>query len=150
MQSSGLKAEFLEIEVTEKFLLDKSEETAEALATLRNNGVQISLDNFGVGYTALSTLVGTPLDNVKIHRSFIRDVEHNQRSRVLVTSLIDMAHALNLRVVAEGVETNEQLEIISDLGCDEAQGYLISRPQTAEELTNFLIHQRGSEEARSA
>ncbi|MDB4222852.1 EAL domain-containing protein [Granulosicoccus sp.] len=145
-----VSGEFLEIELTETFLLDKTDKTTKALATLRNNGVQISLDNFGAGYTALSTLVGIPLDNVKIHRSFVRDVEHSDQSKVLVGSLISMAHALNLKVVGEGVETNEQLEIMSGLGCDEAQGYLISHPQTAEKLTEFLIHQRGAEDARSA
>jgi len=148
-----ISGEFLEIELTEGFLLDKpehSDKTTKALKTLRNNGVQISLDNFGAGYTALSTLVGIPLDNVKIHRSFVCDVEHNDRSKVLVGSLINMAHALNLKVVGEGVETNGQLEVMSGLGCDEAQGYLISHPQTAKNLTDFLVYQRGAEDARSA
>ena len=150
LELAEIAGKYLEIEVTENFLLNKTDNTMRALEELRDSGVQISLDNFGAGYTALSTLVGIPLDNVKIHRSFVRDVEHSDSSKILVGSLINMAHALNLKVVGEGVETNEQLEIMSGLGCDEAQGYLISRPLTAQQLTEFLVRQRGAEDARRA
>ena len=140
----------LDIEVTETTVLDNPEKARLALARLRESGVSISLDDFGTGFTSLSLLAELPLDVVKIDRLFMEDVESNDRSRAVVGSVINMAHALNLRVVGEGVETNAQLEVLDELGCDEIQGYLISRPQPADQITAFLVNQRNSEQARRA
>jgi EAL domain-containing protein (putative c-di-GMP-specific phosphodiesterase class I) len=150
LKSARVEGRQLEIELTETSVLDNPEHANEALATLRESGVRISIDDFGTGYTSLSLLADLPLDVVKIDRLFISAVENSERSRAIVGSIINMAHALGLRVVGEGVETNDQLEIMSDLGCDEVQGYLISRPQPADKVTEFLVHQRAKEQARLA
>ncbi len=150
LHEAGVDGRQLDIELTETTVLDNPEKARLALARLRESGVSISLDDFGTGYTSLSLLADLPLDVVKIDRMFMEDVESNDRSRAVVGSVINMAHALNLRVVGEGVETNAQLEVLDELGCDEIQGYLISRPQPADQITAFLIKQRNSEQARRA
>ena len=150
LSDAGVEGRQLEIELTETTVLDNPEKARLALARLRESGVGISLDDFGTGYTSLSLLADLPLDVVKIDRMFMEDVEFSERSRAMVGSVINMAHALDLRVVGEGVETNAQLEVLDQLGCDEVQGYLISRPQPAEQITAFLVKQRTSEQARRA
>lgn len=150
LKEAGVDGRQLEIELTETSVLDNAEQARLALAKLREEGVGIAIDDFGTGYTSLSLLADLPLDVVKIDRLFINAVESSERSRAVVGSVISMAHALKLRVVGEGVETNAQLEIMSQLGCDEIQGYLISRPLPADEITAFLIKQRSSEQARRA
>lgn len=150
LNEAGVEGRQLEIELTETSVLDNPEQARHALARLREEGVGVSIDDFGTGYTSLSLLADLPLDVVKIDRLFINAVESSARSRAVVGSVISMAHALNLRVVGEGVETNAQLEIMSNLGCDEVQGYLISRPQPADKMTAFLVNQRNSEQARRA
>lgn len=150
LKEAGVDGRQLEIELTETSVLENPEQARLALARLREEGIGISIDDFGTGYTSLSLLADLPLDVVKIDRLFINAVESSARSRAVVGSVISMAHALNLRVVGEGVETNAQLEIMSQLGCDEVQGYLISRPQPADMITAFLVNQRNSEQARRA
>lgn len=150
LKAAGVEGRQLEIELTETTVLDNPEQARHALSRLREAGVGISIDDFGTGYTSLSLLADLPLDVVKIDRLFISAVESSARSRAVVGSVISMAHALNLRVVGEGVETNAQLEIMSQLGCDEVQGYLISRPESAEKITAFLVNQRISEQTRRA
>ncbi|MGQ7846583.1 EAL domain-containing protein [Granulosicoccus sp. 3-233] len=150
LENAGVEGRQLEIELTETTVLDNPEKAREALSRLRKSGVSISLDDFGTGYTSLSLLADLPLDVVKIDKLFMEEVESSSRSRAMVGSVINMAHALNLRVVAEGVETNAQLDVLDQLGCDEVQGYLISRPQQAGQITAFLVNQRNSEQARRA
>ena len=150
LKHAGVDGRQLEIELTETSVLDNPEQARVALARLRKEGVGIAIDDFGTGYTSLSLLADLPLDVVKIDRLFIMALETSERSRAVVGSVISMAHALNLRVVAEGVETNAQLDIMSQLGCDEVQGYLISRPKPAENMTALLVKQRASEQARRA
>lgn len=144
----GVDGRQLEIELTETSVLDRPDEARIALQKLRAKGIRISMDDFGTGYTSLALLADLPLDVVKIDRSFIMSMSESERSRAIVGSIITMAHALNLRVVGEGVETNEELEILSRFGCDEVQGYLISRPQPAADITTFLVHQRALELGR--
>ena len=150
LKEAGVEGRQLEIELTETTVLDNPEKARLALSRLRESGVSISLDDFGTGYTSLSLLADLPLDVVKIDRMFMEEVESSPRSRAMVGSVINMAHALNLRVVGEGVETDAQLEILHQLGCDEVQGYLISRPQPAEQITAFLVNQRSGTQARRA
>lgn len=150
LSRAGVQGRQLEIELTETSVLHNPEQARRALMKLREAGVGISIDDFGTGYTSLSLLADLPLDVVKIDRLFINAVESSARSRAIVGSVISLAHALNLRVVGEGVETNAQLEIMNQLGCDEVQGYLISRPQSADKITAFLVNQRVSEQARQA
>lgn len=148
LEKYDLPGSCLEIELTETSVLDRPEEVREALQVLRSNGIGISMDDFGTGYTSIALLADLPLDTVKIDRSFVSAISENERTQAVVQSIISMAHALNLRVVGEGVETNEELEILSNFGCNEVQGYLISRPKPAEEITAFLVQQRASGIAR--
>ena len=147
---SGVSGKQLEIELTETSILDCTSEAREALQRLREAGVHIAIDDFGTGYTSLSLLADLPLDTVKIDRSFIIAMAGGERNRAVVESIIKMAHALELRVVGEGIETNEQLEMMARLGCDEIQGYLISHPLPADEITAFLVHQRAEPNQRRA
>ena len=142
LAQSGVSGSQLEIELTETSILDCTHEARQALQRLREAGVRIAIDDFGTGYTSLSLLADLPLDTVKIDRSFIVAMASGERNLAVIESIIKLAHALDLRVVGEGIETNEQLETIARLGCDEIQGYLISRPLPADEVTTFLVHQR--------
>lgn len=148
LKASAVAGSQLEIELTETSVLDRPEEVRASLRVLRNEGIKVSMDDFGTGYTSLALLADLPLDTVKIDRSFITPITHNDRCCAIVGSIITMAHGLDLRVVAEGVETNEELEALSALSCDEVQGYLISRAQPAEKITAFLVDQRHSEGGR--
>lgn len=148
LEKADVDGRYLEIELTETSVLDQPEDARVALQKLRSKGIHISMDDFGAGYTSLALLADLPLDTVKIDRSFISAMTDSERNQSVVQSIIIMAHALKLRVVGEGVETNEELEILSRFGCDEVQGYLISRPQSAEDITAFLVHQRASEPSR--
>ena len=150
LEAAGVEGRQLEIELTETTVLDSPAQARQALSRLREAGVGISIDDFGTGYTSLSLLADLPLDVVKIDRVFVEAVESNARSRAVVGSVISMAHALDLRVVGEGVETNAQLEIMEQLGCDDVQGYLISRPQPADKITAFLVEQRVNEQVKRA
>ena len=150
LAQSGISGQQMEMELTETSIIDCTDEARRALQRLREAGVRIAIDDFGTGYTSLSLLADLPLDTVKIDRSFIVAMSGGERNRAVVESIIKMAHALNLHVVGEGIETNEQLEMMGRLGCDEIQGYLISRPLPADEITAFLVHQRGELERQSA
>ena len=128
----------LEIELTETSIIQSPQRARIALGQLHDAGVSISMDDFGTGYTSLGLLAELPLDSVKIDRSFIVAMQTSERSRAIVESVINMAHTLRLLVVAEGVETNEQLTTLDALGCNEVQGYLISRPLAGPDITQLL------------
>jgi len=142
LREAGVDGRQLEIELTETSVLDRPDEARVALEAFRAAGVCISMDDFGTGYTSLALLADLPLDTVKIDRSFIVAMEGSERSRAVVASVITMAHALNLRVVGEGIEEDWQLDTLAAMGCDEIQGYLISRPLPADEITAFLVRER--------
>jgi EAL domain-containing protein (putative c-di-GMP-specific phosphodiesterase class I) len=101
-------------------------------------GLTISMDDFGTGYSSFSYLKRFPLDIIKIDRSFIKDITNNPEDAAIVRAILAMAHNLKLKVVAEGVETEEQLEFLREQGCDEIQGYLLSVPLSAEEVPEFI------------
>ncbi|NYZ62738.1 putative bifunctional diguanylate cyclase/phosphodiesterase [Luteimonas deserti] len=122
----------LELEVTESALMRDMAQCEQLLATLRAGGVRISIDDFGTGYSSLAYLHRLPVDTLKIDRSFIRDMEGEERAQRLVGTMIDLAHDLGLSVVAEGVEQPAALARLAELGCDFAQGFLIGRPAPAE------------------
>lgn len=123
---TGIAAELLELEITESAIMRRPAEVADTLTRIRDLGVRIALDDFGTGQSSLAYLRRFPLDTLKIDRSFILDISAPDPNVVLLRSIIDLAHALNLRVVAEGVETTDQRETLNTQGCDEIQGFLIS------------------------
>ena len=148
MQQHGVDPGRLELEITENALMGNIGKSAQLLKQIRQLGVSLSIDDFGTGYSSLAYLRRLPLDTIKLDRSFIADVPRSPHDVELVHALIVMAHTLRLRVVCEGVETPEQLEMISQLGTDYAQGYLLGRPQP---LTSLLpmIEQSNSRLAKS-
>jgi EAL domain-containing protein (putative c-di-GMP-specific phosphodiesterase class I) len=144
LAETGLPPEWLELELTESILLRNIEETLATLADIKSMGVHLSIDDFGTGYSSLSYLKRFPVDALKIDRSFIRDVTTNPDDAAITTSILLMGRSLKLRVVAEGVETRSQLAFLRVLECDEAQGYLFSRPLPADEAGALLAKGLGS------
>jgi len=131
-------SEFLELEITEGVLMSGHTYIDEALIGMNNLGVSIALDDFGTGYSSLSYLRNYPFDTLKIDRSFVNDMTEKPADRELVNATIAMAHALRLKVVAEGVETEEQLAHLATQGCETAQGYLFSKPISSNEFSKML------------
>ncbi len=132
----------IELELTESMLMRHAEDTLRTLEALHEMGVQIAIDDFGTGYSSLSYLRRFPIDALKIDRSFVQDIGVDPDGAAIVRAIIAMAHTLKLRVIAEGVETPEQLAFLRAYGCDEMQGYLFSRPQAADEIGNLLHEAR--------
>lgn len=138
IQKSNIDAKCLELEITEGMLITGHSYIDEALTALNNLGVSIAMDDFGTGYSSLGYLRRYPFDVLKIDREFINDITIDQADMELVNATIVMAHALQIKVVAEGIETEDQLEYLKKLGCDFGQGYLFSYPVPAEEMTKWL------------
>lgn len=138
LDETGVDPRRLNLEITESVLLHDPEQTIKTLRKLRQMGVRISLDDFGTGYSSLSYLKRFPIDMVKIDRSFTQDINTDPDNATISSAVIAMAHSLKLKVIAEGVETLEQLEHLRALGCDEVQGYFVSPPVSAEELGPLL------------
>ncbi len=128
----------LELEITESTIMQDPDKAIAALRELKGLGIAVSIDDFGTGYSSLSYLRWLPLDCLKIDRSFIMNIITNSDDSAITTAVVAMAHSLKLRVVAEGVETEEQLAFLRGLGCDEAQGYLFSRPVPADEFARLI------------
>ncbi|MBF0316883.1 MAG: EAL domain-containing protein [Nitrospirae bacterium] len=129
---------FLEIEITECIVNQNIEKTMNILNQLSSAGIKVSLDEFGAGYSSLIYLKRLPFNKIKMDRSFIMDITHNQDALIIVKTIIDMAHNLRKPIIAEGVETQEQLDLLKSLNCDEAQGFLFSNPLSAEDLMTFV------------
>ena len=135
---SGLPVECLEIEVTEGLMVRNRGETKDILEKLHNMGVSISMDDFGTGYSSLSYLKNFPFDKLKIDRAFVDGVDCDKENQALVTATAAMAKGLGLKVVAEGVETKDQLSFVSDNGCQIIQGFFFSKPISAQDFTELL------------
>ena len=127
-----------ELEITESTLMKNIIQTKDMLSAFSESGIKISLDDFGTGYSSLSYLTKFPIDYLKIDQSFIRSMDENKHTKLIVKSIISMAHCLNLKVIAEGVETNEQYETLKKFACEQIQGYLFSPPIPETELTNLI------------
>lgn len=138
LETTGLDPTCLEIELTESLLLQNVEQGIAILQALKSLGLHVSIDDFGTGFSSLSYLKRLPVDKLKIDQSFIRDLNTDAGDAAIVTSIITLAHNLDLTVVAEGVENAEQLGFLRANRCDEIQGYFISRPQPADELTHWI------------
>lgn len=138
LRATGLDPKRLELEITERLLLDNTIETSDILSRLDEEGVRLSVDDFGTGYSALSYLKSYPFDTLKIDKSFIRDVTKEQDDASLVKAIITMAHSLGLQVIAEGVEDEAQTHFLKEQGCDFSQGYFYSRPSPQLEFEDWL------------
>ncbi len=135
----GVPAACMELELTESMLMDNPAQTMDTMAQLKELGVHLSLDDFGTGYSSFGYLSRFPIDALKIDQSFVRNIASERESALIAVSIIDLAHNMGLRVVAEGIETPEQLEYLSARGCDEMQGYLFSRPLEASAFEQILL-----------
>lgn len=138
LDQENLTPHALPLEITESLLMADVEESKRALNDLKAMGLEIYLDDFGTGYSSLSYLKKFPIDGLKIDRSFVMDIPHDQEDMVLAEAIVAMSHALRLNVVAEGIETPEQMAFLKELGCEEAQGYLFSKPLNADEFRQLL------------
>jgi EAL domain-containing protein (putative c-di-GMP-specific phosphodiesterase class I) len=131
----GLPASRLELEITESTAMEDLDMSSQVLHTLQDMGVRIAIDDFGTGHSSLSYLKNFPIQTLKIDRSFVKDIPADPNDAAIAAAAIAMAHSLGISVVAEGVETHEQLEFLRQRDCDAFQGYLISKPVPAAELT---------------
>jgi EAL domain-containing protein (putative c-di-GMP-specific phosphodiesterase class I) len=134
----------LDVEIIEGMLLGDASDAVNKLERLRAAGVRIAVDDFGTGYSSLNRLSELPIDILKIDRCFIRRLPDDVSGCTLVSTIISLARAFNMTVVAEGVETEEQIDALRNLGCDEAQGYLLSAPVPSHELAQLLERGNGS------
>ena len=134
----GIEPGQLAIEITEELLLEHSKDVHDQLATLRANGVGISIDDFGTGYSSLQYLRDLPATRLKIDQTFVSRIEKSAADRAIISTIAHLAHALNMRVVAEGVETEAQLSLLRASGCDEVQGYFIGRPMSVDQLSELF------------
>jgi predicted signal transduction protein with EAL and GGDEF domain len=139
LAASGLPSDRLWLEITESVLMEEAEATVDTLRALRALGVRISIDDFGTGYSSLSYLKRFPVDVLKIDRSFVDGLGVDPEDQAIVTAIVSLARALGLGVVAEGVETAEQLDEVRRLGCNGVQGYYLGRPQPADEVLGRLV-----------
>jgi len=138
IRETGLKADFIELEITESLIMKDIDFTLNILKDLKSIGVKISLDDFGTGYSSLNYLKRLPIDTIKIDKSFIDEITEDSKEEAIAESIIALAHKMNLSVIAEGIETEKQLEFIREQKCDKAQGYYFSKPLPVEEIEKLL------------
>jgi len=142
LREAGVDPSLLQFELTESLLMSDPVGAARTLRGLKDSGVKISVDDFGTGYSSLAYLKRFPIDALKIDYSFVRDITSDPEDAMITLAIIGLAHSLKLKVVAEGVETQEQLELLAANGCDEIQGYRFSAPTTAEECAKMMRENR--------
>jgi len=139
LEASGLPARYLTVELTESAIMSNHEDNLAVLEKIKRLGVKVSLDDFGTGYSSLSYLRSFPVDTLKIDRQFIVEAQEEEEVRAIISAIVIMAHALNLDVVAEGVEDAQQVEYLASIGCDVIQGFFFSRPLPQAEVAAFLV-----------
>ena len=138
LDETKLSPQHLELEITENLFIKNVEHVKSELLKLKELGVKISIDDFGKGYSSFSVLKGLPVSSLKIDKSFIRDITHDRNSLAVVKAIIELAHNMDLKVVAEGVETHEELDCLRNLDCDELQGYYFSKPLPVNNIMEIL------------
>jgi EAL domain-containing protein (putative c-di-GMP-specific phosphodiesterase class I) len=146
LQDARLQPDALAVEITESALIDDPENAAATLSKLKDMGLTISLDDFGTGYSSLSYLKRFPIDSLKIDRAFVRDIVTDPDDAAIVTAIITMAQSLKLDVVAEGVETQQQVDFLRARGCHAAQGYFFSKPLPADQAGAWLVRRLASDQ----
>jgi EAL domain-containing protein (putative c-di-GMP-specific phosphodiesterase class I) len=140
LAETGMDPALLKLEVTESTTMDDPDRAVRILSELKLLNVQLSMDDFGTGYSSLNHLLRFPLDVLKIDRSFVSDMLRSNESRHIVVTIIALAKGMSMRVVAEGVETREQLAELKRMGCEDGQGYLFSKPVEAEHVAFLMNH----------
>ena len=143
LQRHGVPGELLTLELTEGSVVDDSVRDSTVLADLHDLGLRLSMDDFGTGYSSLSQLRQLPIDEVKIDKSFVLGMSTSQGESFIARSIIELAHNLGLRVVAEGVEDEMTRNLLAEMGCDKLQGFLVSRPLPDDRLENWLLARTG-------
>ena len=138
LAETGLPAQYLELEITESVAMHDAERTTATLHALRAVGIQLSIDDFGTGFSSLAYLRRFPLSKLKVDQSFVRNLSTSEHEATIAHTVILLGHSLKLTVIAEGVETKEQLDVLRRLGCEEMQGYYFSRPVPAADLSALL------------
>jgi EAL domain-containing protein (putative c-di-GMP-specific phosphodiesterase class I) len=138
LRELGVDPRRLTLEVTESSLGENPQRTRHCIDQLRACGVRISIDDFGVGYSSMSQLLQLPIDELKIDKTFVFALGTDERARAVISSTIDLGRALNVTVVAEGIESSSNHRLLRDLGADVAQGYFIARPKTSQEIDDYL------------
>ncbi|MEQ8665585.1 MAG: EAL domain-containing protein [Rhodospirillales bacterium] len=138
IESSGVDPERIKLEMTETLLVQDPEHAAKALREIKKSGVSLAIDDFGTGFSSLSYLHQFPLDTLKIDREFVNNMESSESSERIVSSIAQLAHSLNMSIVAEGIEKTEQISALRDLGCQFGQGYLMSKPLPADEVMALI------------
>jgi polar amino acid transport system substrate-binding protein len=141
LATTGLKEQSLELEMTEGVLMSDPN-TGDTLSELRARGVSVALDDFGTGYSSLSYITRFPIDTIKIDRCFVQDITIDSEKAAIVSAVSNLSHGLNFNVVAEGVETEAELDVIRQLRCDEVQGYYYCRPMAAQDISEWLRNRR--------
>ena len=136
-----MRPQDLELEITESILIEEERTALAALHEFRQAGIKIALDDFGTGYSSLNYLKRYPVDRIKIDRSFIGQLARDSVSTAIVQAMITLAHALKIKVTAEGIETREQMELLVEMGCDTLQGFLLS-PPTTPRLLEVMLRRR--------
>ncbi|WP_219116493.1 bifunctional diguanylate cyclase/phosphodiesterase [Janthinobacterium sp. UMAB-56] len=142
LADTGLEAAHLELELTESMVMHNVEQATAIMSKLKALGVQLSIDDFGTGYSSLAYLRHFPIDVLKIDKTFVSDITHSDDDAAIVRAIISLAHSLRLKVIAEGVETLQQLAFLRQHGCDQMQGYLFSRPLTAAAFEELLLQRK--------
>jgi EAL domain-containing protein (putative c-di-GMP-specific phosphodiesterase class I) len=150
IKETGIPAAMLELEITESVVMKDEEWAEQALAQLKALGVQLAIDDFGTGYSSLAYLTKLPVQIIKLDRTFIDGLGAAGSNDAIVALTVQLAHRLNLTVVAEGVETPEALDALKRLGCDAAQGYWVCRPAPGAEVTRFLAGESASRDGSRA
>lgn len=138
LDSAGIDPALLELELTESTLMQETHEIVELMRRLNNMGVRLAIDDFGTGYSSLSYLKRFRIDRLKIDQSFVRDIVTDPDDAAIINVIIGLGHSLKVEVVAEGVETFEQMRLLRERGCDSMQGYYFSKPMPAGELEKLL------------
>lgn len=140
--NSNLDSQFVVLELTETILVDNIKANIQRMNLIKKLGINISIDDFGTGYSSLRYLQQFPFDSLKIDRCFISNIDQNQTNAIITKTIIEMAHQLNLKVVAEGVETQAELAFLVEHNCDKVQGYLLSRPLPTKEFEKLLASKK--------
>ena len=146
LHETQLPAQYLELELTESILMESADDTVHLLRKLKKMGVHLAIDDFGTGYSSLNYLKHFPIDRLKIDRSFVRDILKDPDDAAIAEAIIVLAHSLKIKVLAEGVETREQLEFLLARSCDEMQGYYFSHPLCVKDFTTLLNSEMGNKD----